>query len=225
MRVLVVEDHLRIRELLAKGLGEEGWVVSTVSDGKQGLDALLADPPDACVLDVMLPEMDGFEVLRRLRAKGSRVPVLLLTARGSVDDRVKGLDLGADDYLGKPFAFEELVARLRALLRRGGGGAAELSYGDVRMDLARREARRGARNLDLTPREWSLLELFLRRPEIVLSRTVIGQRVFGLDFDPKTNVVDVYVGYLRKKLEGTGAAEPLLHTVRGAGYVLQQGRP
>lgn len=224
MRILVVEDHARIRQFLEKGLTEEGWVVTSVSDGRQGLDALLNDPPDACVLDVMLPELDGFEVLSRARARGSSVPVLLLTARGDLDDRVRGLDLGADDYLSKPFAFEELVARLRALLRRGSGGAAALSYGDVHLDLTRREARRGARRLDLTPREWSLLELFLRRPEIVLSRTVIGQRVFGLDFDPETNVVDVYVGYLRKKLDAEGLA-PLIHTVRGAGYVLREGRP
>lgn len=224
MRILVVEDHARIQAFLKKGLEEEGYVVTVVGDGRQGLEALLADPPDACVLDVMLPELDGFEVLRRARAQGSGVPVLLLTARGDLDDRVKGLNLGADDYLGKPFAFDELVARVRALLRRGSGGAATLAYRDVHMDLARREARRSARRLDLTPREWSLLELFLRRPEIVLSRTVIGQRVFGLDFDPETNVVDVYVGYLRKKLDAEGAA-PLIHTVRGAGYVLQAGRP
>ncbi len=223
MKVLVVEDHAKIAGFLQKGLEEEGHVVRVVSDGKQGLEALLSNPPDVCILDVMLPEMDGFEVLKRARAKGSTAPVLLLTARGGLDDRVKGLDLGADDYLSKPFAFEELMARLRALLRRGSGGAGGLSYSDVRMELTRREATRGGRALDLTPREWSLLELFLRRPEIVLSRTVIGQRVFGLDFDPGTNVVDVYVGYVRKKLDPEGT-HPLIHTIRGAGYVLREGK-
>jgi DNA-binding response OmpR family regulator len=223
VNVLVVEDHAKIAGFLKKGLEEEGHVVRVAVDGQKGLDALLSDPPDVCVLDVMLPEIDGFEVLKRARAKGNTTPVLLLTARGSLDDRVTGLDLGADDYLPKPFAFEELMARLRALLRRGHGGAGVLAYSDVSLDPVRREARRGARALDLTPREWSLLELFLRRPEIVLSRTVIGQRVFGLDFDPGTNVVDVYVGYLRKKLDPEGA-HPLIHTVRGAGYVLKEGR-
>ena len=149
--------------------------------------------------------------------------MLLLSARGEVDDRVRGLSAGVDDYLPKPFAFEELVARLRALLRRGAASSSVLAYADVTLDLARREARRGGRRVDLTPREWALLELFLRRPEIVLSRTVIGQKVFGLHFDPGTNVVDVYVGYLRRKLHEAGP--PLIHTVRGAGYVLRAGAP
>lgn len=221
LRILVVEDHLRISGFLKKGLEEEGFVVDVVADGTTALDSLIRQPPDACVLDVMLPGMDGFEVLRRARSQGCVSPVLLLSARGTVQDRVEGLQLGADDYLPKPFDFEELVLRLRALLRRGAGGATSLTYADVRMDPARREAFRGERLIDLSPREWSLLELFLRRPEIVLSRTVIGQRVFDLNFDPHTNIVDVYVGYLRKKLHKDGA--PLIHTVRGAGYVLRQG--
>jgi DNA-binding response OmpR family regulator len=221
LKILVAEDHPRISGFLKKGLEEEGFVVEVVEDGKSAFESLLAAPPDACILDVMLPELDGFEVLRRLRGRGASVPVLLLTARGSVEDRVRGLDLGADDYLPKPFAFEELVARVRALLRRGTGTAGTLHYADVTLDPARREARRGGTTLDLTPREFSLLELFLRRPEIVLSRTVIGQRVFGLDFDPGTNVVDVYVGYLRRKLDHD--RRPLIHTVRGAGYVLREG--
>jgi DNA-binding response OmpR family regulator len=222
LKILVAEDHPRISGFLRKGLEEEGFVVDVVEDGKSAFDALIAAPPDACILDVMLPELDGFEVLRRLRGRGVSVPILLLTARNAVEDRVRGLDLGADDYLPKPFAFEELVARLRALLRRGTGAAGVLSYADVSLDPARREAKRGERSLDLTPREFSLLELFLRRPEIVLSRTVIGQRVFGLDFDPGTNVVDVYVGYLRRKLDHERL--PLIHTVRGAGYVMREGR-
>lgn len=223
MRVLVVEDHPRILSFIRKGLEEDGFVVATAEDGRAGLDALLSSPPDACILDVMLPEIDGFEVVKRAREGGSTVPILLLSARGGVDDRVKGLRLGADDYLPKPFAFEELLARLRALLRRGASGTSTLTYADVTFDPVKREARRGAHRLDLTPREWTLLDLFLRRPEIVLSRTVIGQKVFGLNFDPGTNVVDVYVGYLRRKLQEAGT--PLIHTVRGAGYVLTQSAP
>jgi DNA-binding response OmpR family regulator len=223
VRVLVVEDHPRILSFVKKGLEEDGFVVATAEDGRAGLDALLSSPPDACILDVMLPELDGFDVVKRAREGGSTVPILLLSARGGVDDRVKGLSLGADDFLPKPFAFEELLARLRALLRRGAASSASLTYADVVFDPVKREARRGAHKLDLTPREWALLDLFLRRPEIVLSRTVIGQKVFGLNFDPGTNVVDVYVGYLRRKLHEAGA--PLIHTVRGAGYVLKQGAP
>lgn len=223
MRILVVEDHARIASFVRKGLEEEGFVVDVVDDGARALAELLDRPPDACVLDVMLPSLDGFEVVRRARAGGATSPVLLLSARGEVDDRVRGLSAGADDYLPKPFAFEELVARLRALLRRGAASSSVLAYADVTLDLARREARRGGRRVDLTPREWALLELFLRRPEIVLSRTVIGQKVFGLHFDPGTNVVDVYVGYLRRKLHEAGP--PLIHTVRGAGYVLRAGAP
>lgn len=223
MRILVVEDHARIASFVRKGLEEEGFVVDVVDDGARALAELLDRPPDACVLDVMLPSLDGFEVVRRARAGGATSPVLLLSARGEVDDRVRGLSAGADDYLPKPFAFEELVARLRALLRRGAASSSVLAYADVTLDLARREARRGSRRVDLTPREWALLELFLRRPEIVLSRTVIGQKVFGLHFDPGTNVVDVYVGYLRRKLHEAGP--PLIHTVRGAGYVLRAGAP
>ena len=223
MRVFVVEDHPRISAFLRKGLEEEGFVVEAFDDGGKALDALLSAPPDACVLDVMLPGLDGFEVVRRAREGACATPILLLSARGSVDDRVSGLRLGADDYLAKPFAFEELVARLRALLRRGATSGTVLSYADVSLDLGKREVRRAGRRIDLTPRELALLDLFLRRPEIVLSRTVIGQKVFGLSFDPGTNVVDVYVGYLRKKLAEAGP--PLVHTVRGAGYVLREGAP
>ena len=221
MRILVVEDHKRISGFVKKGLEEDGFVVDVKEDGAAGLEALLSEPPDVCVLDVMLPEIDGFEVVRRAREGGCTAPVLLLSARGTVEDRVKGLSLGADDYLPKPFAFEELVARIRALLRRGAGGAAAITYADVTLDPVKHEVRRGGKAIDLSPREFALVDLFLRRPEIVLSRTVIGQKVFGLHFDPGTNVVDVYVGYVRKKLHEHGA--PLIHTVRGSGYVLKQG--
>jgi DNA-binding response OmpR family regulator len=220
VRILVVEDHARIAAFVKKGLEEEGFVVEGAADGSKGLDALLSSPPDACVLDVMLPEIDGFEVIRRARAGGCTSPILLLSARGAVEDRVRGLSAGADDYLPKPFAFEELVARLRALLRRGTASASVLAYADVSFDPTKREVRRAGRRIELSNRETALLDLFLRRPEIVLSRTVIGQKVFGLHFDPGTNVVDVYVGYLRKKLHEGGP--PLIHTVRGAGYVLRR---
>lgn len=223
MQVLVVEDHERIAAFIREGLEEEGFVVHHAADGKAGLKALIDLTPDACVLDIMLPEIDGLTVLERARAQGSTTPILLLSAKGEVDDRVRGLELGADDYLGKPFHFEELVARLRALLRRGSGQTNELTYADVRIDFEKHQAYRGGEALNLTPREFALLELFLRRPEVTLTRTVIGQRAFGLNFSPGTNVVDVYVSYLRKKLHKLGT--PLIHTERGVGYVLAREKP
>ena len=224
MQVLVVEDHERIAEFIREGLEEEGFAVHHERDGKAGLKALIDLTPDACVLDIMLPEIDGLTVLERARAQGSTTPILLLSAKGEVDDRVRGLELGADDYLPKPFHFEELVARLRALMRRKEGGAAnELTYADVRIDFEKHQAYRAGEPLNLTPREFSLLELFLRRPEVTLTRTVIGQRAFGLNFSPGTNVVDVYVSYLRKKLHKDGP--PLIHTERGVGYVLAREKP
>ena len=223
MQVLLIEDHQRIAEFIRDGLEEEGFVVTHQRDGPSGLRALIDLNPDVCILDVMLPELDGFAVLERARAQGCSAPILLLSAKGSVDDRVRGLELGADDYLPKPFHFEELVARLRAILRRRGGVANELVYADVRIDFEGHEAYRAGEPLKLTPREFSLLELFLRRPEVILTRSVIGQRAFGLNFSPGTNVVDVYVSYLRKKLSRHGP--PLIHTVRGAGYILKRSTP
>jgi DNA-binding response OmpR family regulator len=221
VQVLLVEDHDRIAQFIRQGLEEEGFVVHHVGDGEAGLRALVDLNPDVCVLDVMLPGMDGFSVLERARAQGSTTPILLLSAKGELDDRLRGLELGADDYLPKPFHFEELVARLRAILRRGSAATSELVYADVRIDFAEHRAYRGGLPLQLTPREFSLLELFLRRPEVVLTRAVIGQRAFGLNFSPGTNVVDVYVSYLRKKLHKEGP--PLIHTERGAGYILKRG--
>ena len=222
MRILVVEDDRKVLGFIRQGLEEEGHTVETAADGDGALDLLLAtDPYDLIVLDVMLPKRDGFSVLKALRADGMKAPVLMLTARDAVSDRVAGLDSGADDYLTKPFAFEELLARVRALLRRGGDRAsAVLRVGDLTLDPATREVRRGTRRVSLTAREYTLLEYFMRSAGRVLSRSMLAQHVWGLDFDPESNVVDVYVGYLRRRIQAEGEPK-LLHTVRGAGYVLR----
>ena len=221
MRILVVEDERKVAAFIRQGLVEEGHAVAVASDGVAALDAIAEDPAyELVVLDVMLPKRDGFEVCRRLRAAKVQTPVLMLTARGSVEDRVAGLDAGADDYLTKPFAFEEFVARVRALLRRSGGRAEpRLQVADLSLDPATRGVARAGRRIALTAREYALLEYFLRNADRVLTRPMITQHVWGMDFDPESNVVDVYVGYLRRKIDGEG--EPrLLQTIRGAGYML-----
>jgi two-component system response regulator MprA len=228
VRVLVVDDDQSVRDSLARSLRFEGYDVGLAADGVEALEAIAAGSPDAVILDVMMPRMDGVEACRRLRASGDTTPVLLLTARDGVGDRVAGLDAGADDYLVKPFALEELLARLRALLRRsqvaGGPGEASgvLGYADLTLDPATRDVRRGARHLQLTRTEFALLEAFLTNPRQVLSRSQLFDRVWGYDFGTTSNSLDVYIGYLRRKLEAGG--EPrLLHTVRGVGYVLREG--
>ena len=222
MRILVVEDDRKVASFIRKGLEEEGHAVEVAGDGAAAIERATDGAPwDLVVLDVMLPKGDGFGVLKALRQEGLRMPVLMLTARDAVGDKVTGLDLGADDYLSKPFAFEEFLARVRALLRRGGGGPAPvLRLADLTLDPATREVRRGARRVELTAREHTLLEYFLRNAGRVLSRPMLAQHVWGLDFDPESNVVDVYVGYLRRRIEGPGERR-LLHTVRGVGYVLK----
>ena len=222
MRILVVEDDRKVASFIRKGLEEEGHAVEVASDGAAAIERATDGAPwDLVVLDVMLPKGDGFGVLKALRQEGLRMPVLMLTARDAVSDRVTGLDLGADDYLSKPFAFEEFLARVRALLRRGGGGPAPvLRLADLTLDPATREVRRGARRVELTAREHTLLDYFLRNVGRVLTRPLLAQHVWGLDFDPESNVVDVYVGYLRRRIEGPGERR-LLHTVRGVGYVLK----
>jgi len=222
MRILVVEDDRKVASFIRKGLEEEGHAVEVAGDGAAAIERATDGAPwDLVILDVMLPKGDGFGVLKTLRQEGLRMPVLMLTARDAVGDKVAGLDLGADDYLSKPFAFEEFLARVRALLRRGGGGSAPvLRLADLTLDPSTREVRRGARRVELTAREHTLLDYFLRNAGRVLSRPMLAQHVWGLDFDPESNVVDVYVGYLRRRIEGPGE-QRLLHTVRGVGYVLK----
>jgi two-component system response regulator MprA len=225
MKILVVDDERAVRESLRRALELEGYEVELAEDGEDALDRLgTAAPADAVILDVLMPGIDGLEVCRRLRAARGTVPVLMLTARTEVDSRVAGLDAGADDYLPKPFALAELLARLRALLRRAANGdeaSDVLRFADLEVDLGTREVRRGDRDIDLTRTEFSLLELFLRNPRQVLTRSVIFERVWGYDFGPTSNSLDVYIGYLRRKTEDDGAPR-LIHTVRGVGYALRE---
>ncbi len=220
-RILVIEDEDKILHFLERGLTYEGYRVETAADGPSGLALARSETPDLVILDWMLPGLDGLEVCRRLRAAGP-TPILMLTARESVSDRVLGLDAGADDYLVKPFEFDELVARVRALLRRARPEAADLlTFGDLRLDTGTHQAFRGERPIELTAKEYDLLDLFMRHPRQVLTREVIFDRVWGYDFGGESNIIEVYVRYLRQKTEAGG--EPrLLHTVRGVGYVLRE---
>src|SRR4051794_33592397 len=222
MRVLVVDDEPALRSAVKRALALERYDVALAEDGREALDRLAAEELDAVVLDIAMPHVDGLEVCRRMRQAGDRTPVLMLTARDAIDDRVAGLDAGADDYLVKPFALRELLARLRALLRRTGDGPGEaLSFADVRLDAAAHEVHRGERRIELTRTEFLLLELFMRNPRQALPRSTIFERVWGYDFGTRSNSLGVYVGYLRRKLEEGG--EPrLLHTIRGIGYVLRE---
>jgi two-component system response regulator MprA len=223
MLVLVADDDRAVREALERALQLEGFEVELAGDGDTTLAAVEKRTPDALVLDIMMPGLDGLDVTRRLRRTGNRVPILLLTARDAVGDRVEGLDAGADDYLPKPFALEELVARLRALLRRSVQSdlAEVLRFADLSLDLGSMDARRGGRRFELTTTEAHLLELFMRNPRQVLPRSLIYERVWGYDFSHSSNALDVYVGYLRRKTEGDDD-ERLIHTVRGTGYVLRE---
>ena len=220
MRVLVVEDEPGIAQFIRQGLSEAGYAVDVAHDGQEGLDYACVAEYDVLVLDILLPKLDGLHVLRVLRDRSIKTPVLLLTAKDTVEDRVRGLDVGADDYLVKPFAFPELVARLRALLRRPPLQMDPvLHLGDLAMDTARREVRRGGRLIELSPREFTLLEYLLRHPRHVLTRTQITEHVWNFDFFSDSNVVDVYIVYLRRKID-RGFDRPLLQTVRGVGYRL-----
>jgi DNA-binding response OmpR family regulator len=225
MRILVVEDEKKVASFLERGLREEGYAVDVAHDGDDGLLKALVHEYDLLILDVMMPGRSGFEVVRELRAKERATPVLMLTARGTERDVVLGLDAGADDYMAKPFGFDELLARVRALLRRGGAARPDrLLYDDIEMDRVRHVAVRGGERLDLTPKEFQLLEFFMLNPERVVRRTELLEKVWDLHFDPMSNVVDVHVGNLRRKLEreANGAQ---VHTVRGVGYVLRKGGP
>jgi two-component system, OmpR family, response regulator MprA len=220
MRILLVDDDPGICDSLDRALRREGYAVSIARDGEAALAAVAADPPDAMVLDVAMPKLDGLSVCRRLRAEGNAVPILVLTARHSLGDRVAGLDAGADDYLVKPFALEELLARLRSIMRRAAPvqDAEALVLGDLTLDLRTRVATRGGTTIELTRMEYQLLELFLRNAGQVLTRELIFDRVWGYDFGVNSNSLDVYVGYLRRKTELDGLPR-LLHTVRGVGYI------
>lgn len=220
-RILVIDDDNSITSFLKRALSYEGYSVDTAANGPAGLAAARELQPDVVILDVMLPGLDGLEVCERLRASGD-LPILMLTAKDEVSDRVRGLDCGADDYLVKPFALEELLARLRVIIRRREPETPSvLQYADLTLDTTTREARRGDRVIELTTKEYELLAFFLRHPRQVLTREVILQRIWGFDFEGETHVLEVYVGYLRQKLEGGG--EPrLIHTVRHAGYVLKE---
>jgi len=222
MHVLVVEDEEKVAAFVKRGLAEHGVSTEVCHHGDEGLRRAANEPFDAVVLDIMLPGRDGLSILKKLRADGHNVPVLLLTARGDVDERVEGLDMGADDYLAKPFAMTELVARLRAVWRRRTGVASNLlSHADIVMNLGTREVRRGGSDLVLTQQEFALLECLLRMPEKVVTRTEISQQVWGYQFDPGTNVVEVAVQRLRRRLD-EGFTQPIIHTVRGVGYVLKK---
>ena len=221
-QILVVEDEARIASLISRALRLDGYHVEVAANGETALDKALSNPPDLIVLDVMLPDIDGLEVCRQLRMAGCDEPVLMLTAKDAISDRVAGLDAGADDYLVKPFAFDELLARIRALLRRASPPEADapLEFADLVLDPITRQARRGEREIELTAKEYDVLELFMRHPRQVLTRDIIYDRIWGYDFGGESNIIEVYVRYLRAKLEAGGEAR-LIHTLRGVGYVLR----
>ncbi|MDG5484611.1 response regulator transcription factor [Mycolicibacterium gadium] len=228
MRILVVDDDRAVRESLRRSLSFNGYSVELAQDGLEALDLIASDRPDAVVLDVMMPRLDGLEVCRQLRSTGDDLPILVLTARDSVSERVAGLDAGADDYLPKPFALEELLARMRALLRRTspdeGTDTPALTFSDLSLDPVTREVTRGERSISLTRTEFALLEMLIANPRRVLTRSRILEEVWGFDFPTSGNALEVYVGYLRRKTEAEG--EPrLIHTVRGVGYVLRETPP
>jgi two-component system response regulator MprA len=231
MRILVVDDDRAVRDSLRRSLEFNGYEVATANDGAEALARINAINPDALIVDVMMPRLNGLDTTKALRSVGNDIPILVLTARDSVDDRVDGLDAGADDYLPKPFALDELLARVRAMLRRralnasaGTDESSPLKFADLVMDPNSREVYRGERRITLTRTEWDLLELFMRRPKRVLERAFILEEVWGYDFPTTANSLEVYVGYVRRKLEAEG--EPrLLHTVRGVGYVLRESAP
>ncbi|MGQ9921366.1 MAG: response regulator [Desulfobacca sp.] len=222
MRILVVEDDQKIASFITKGLQQAGYAVDLATDGQEGLHLALTEPYDAAVIDVMLPKLDGLSLIQEVRRQKINVPVIILSARRTVDDRIRGLQTGSDDYLIKPFSFSELLARLQALIRRAGGAAqaTRLEVGDLSLDLLTRKVLRGGVEINLQPREFALLEYILRQPGRVISKTMILEHVWELDFDPQTNVVDVLVCRLRNKVDRD--FEPkLIHTRRGVGYVLK----
>src|SRR3989338_5116787 len=221
MSILVVEDEKKVAGFIKKGLEEESYAVDVAYDGVEGEYLAATNEYDVVILDIMLPKKSGVDVVKDLRIKGIKIPVLLLTARDAVEDKVKGLDSGADDYLSKPFAFEELLARVRALMRRKDYGITELKFADIILDQATRKAKRGDITIDLTSKEYGLLEYFLRNPNKVLTMTMIAEHVWDYTFDSDTNVIDVYVNHLRSKVD-KDFPKKLIHTVRGIGYILKE---
>jgi two-component system, OmpR family, response regulator MprA len=221
MKILVVDDERAVRESLRRALALEGYEVDLAADGEEALERVGRAEPDALILDVLMPGIDGLEVSRRLRKSGSRVPILMLTARDAVENRVEGLDAGADDYVTKPFALEELLARVRALLRRAVGGEEILRFADLELDPSARQVTRDGAPIELTRTEFALLELLMLNPRQVLTRSVIFERVWGYDFGYASNSLDVYIGYLRRKTEAGGKPR-LIQTVRGVGYALRE---
>ncbi len=224
MRILIIEDNERLADLTRRGLEEQGYAADTTPSGRQGEEMAAREQYDVIILDLMLPDHDGVQVCRELRRRGVSTPVLMLTALASTDDKVSGLEAGADDYLTKPFDFEELIARVRALLRRSQSSeGATLHFENIEMDLVKRKVTRAGRPVDLTSKEFALLEYFMRNPERVLTRTNIGERVWDLLFQDESNVIEVYVSRLRSKID-KGFDKQLIHTVVGTGYVLSQER-
>lgn len=222
MNILIVEDEAKVASFIKRGLEEEKYTVEVASDGEEGLSRAQEKPFDLIILDVMLPKRDGLSVAKELRAKGKNNPILMLTAKDSVEDIVAGLDSGSDDYLTKPFAFAELLARVRALIRRGEmDRGAELTFSDLRIDPVGHKVWRAGKEIDLTAKEYALLEYFMRNPNQVLTRTMIAEHVWDYTFDSFTNIIDVYVNYLRKKVD-RDAQKKLIHTVRGVGYILKE---
>jgi len=225
MRILLVEDDVKIAYFIIKGLRSAGYAVDHAPDGEEGLHLAITQPYDTAIIDIMLPKRDGLSLIEEMRARKVNTPVLILSARGSVDDRVKGLETGGDDYLTKPFAFSELLARVQALIRRAGGisDPTRLSQGDLSVNLLTREATRGGRNIVLQPLEFSLLEYLMRNAGRIVSKTMIMEHVWDYNFDPQTNVVEARISRLRDKID-RGFEKKLIHTVRGVGYVLKETR-
>jgi DNA-binding response OmpR family regulator len=222
MRILVVEDEKKVARFIQQGLQEEHYLVDVVHDGEEGLRTALASPYDLLLLDVLMPKMNGLDLTRAYRRNGGTAPILMLTAKITTGDKVLGLDSGADDYLTKPFAFAELLARVRSLLRRGAKDKSTvLTIADLELDTVSHKARRGDRSIDLTAKEYALLEFFLRNKDRILSRSIISEHIWEYSFDTGTNLIDVYVNHLRGKID-TGVGKKLIHTVRGVGYVIRE---